>query len=846
MSLEQARWQRVCAIFESALEHPLSRRNDFVADACRDDSTLEADVAHMLSAHSHAGSFLQSAIVQTALRAGDTSAPERDQPDAAGLTGRILSHYRLQEPLGAGGMGVVYRAQDLALGRAVAIKILPQSFSSAVRGILIRESEACARLQHPAVATFFESGEIDSRAFIAMELVGGETLLARLRTGPLPVDEAVAIAHCVLDALVHAHSAGILHCDIKPANIMLTGPRAAKLLDFGLAKHLLASGPDAATREATAQAVIAGTIGYMSPEQILSEPLDVRSDVFQVGVVLYEMLTGQPAFPGASAVARLAAVLSKKPPRIEAPGVPPGLAAMVERAMSRTPDARYPNAASMLRELIAVSSGDWTHALPDTLAILDFDNLSADGRDDWIGSGIADSLGADLGRSSGLTVVPRDAVLRSRARLQAGTPESRAVELGLGLGCRWVLTGDYERMGDALRLTVRMVDVAPASVAARKELSAPMAELFAIHDRIAEFATASLSLTSVTPRTRPALSAYECYSRGQRLFKRLEKGSIDQALELFERAIELDAHCAAALSGAAGIHAMRFTYTTDPSTLARAISYAQRAIEADPGSGEAHVWLGYALWRLDRVADANAAWRRARELDASLFWGFYFGTAPAHLLGHSDDALELARRSIELEPKAAYTWYALGSLHLDLGNLSEALWSYENAGRVNALPDASPFPGVGGYIAECHRRAGRLDEARALCLESLRVIEGSDHMYRDSFRVFSLVVLGDVALDQSDPEAARAAFDQAIAHVKGRPRTLAGGWLVVRALAGLALCDRDAAPYREACSRFATRTEFDFSWLWQCEEAAARRDLHRAAEALGEPTSEPVRGPAGV
>ena len=161
MGLEQARWQRVCAIFESALEHSLSHRNDFVADACRDDSTLVADVADMLSAHAHAGTFLQSAIVQTALRAGDTIAREREQPDAAGLTGRTVSHYRLQEPLGAGGMGVVYRAQDLALGRPVAIKILSQSLPSAVRGTLLRETEACARLQHPAVATFFESGEID-------------------------------------------------------------------------------------------------------------------------------------------------------------------------------------------------------------------------------------------------------------------------------------------------------------------------------------------------------------------------------------------------------------------------------------------------------------------------------------------------------------------------------------------------------------------------------------------------------------------------------------------------------------------------------------------------------------
>jgi TolB-like protein len=740
----------------------------------------------------------------------------------------------------------VYRAHDLALGRRVAIKMLPQSFSAALRGTLLREADACARLQHPAVATYFESGEAGGLAYIAMELVDGRTLLDRLSAGPLPVDEAVAIAHCILEALVHAHSAGILHCDIKPANVVLTGRRSAKLLDFGLARHLFTSSPDALTCEVSARATIAGTVGYMSPEQVLSEPLDARSDVFQVGVALYEMLTGTPAFPGATALARLAAVVSKDPPAIAAPGVPPELAALVGRALARRPEARYPTAAAMLRDLIAIGSEDWQPNLPGTLAILDFDDHSDQGGSEWFGSGLADWLGADLIRSS-ISIVPRDAVLKSRARLSAVDAESRAVELGLSLGCRWVLTGDYQKQGDAIRITARIVEAAPGIVIASESLGGPMPELFAMHDRIARFVTTTLNLTGpMAPRTRPALSAYECYARGQRLFKKLEKGSMDQGLAFFERAVELDARCAPALTGLASVYAMRFTYTTDPSVLDRAASYAQRAIEADPGCAEAHVWLGYALWRLHRLADGDVEMRRARELDSSLFWGFYFGAALTHLLGRSEEALALSLRAVELEPKAAYTWYGLASLHLDLGNLSEALWAYERARHVNALPDASPFPDVGAYMAECHRRAGRLDEARALCLDSLERIERSDHMYRDSFRVFALIVLGAVALDQSDPTAAQAAFTQAIAHVKGRPRTLAGGWLVVRALAGLARSGNAAGSFDEARARLDSRAEFDFSWLWQCDESNARLDVDHAAKHLNALPQAPSPEPRGA
>ena len=689
MNVEHVRWRRMREVFESALEHPVSQRDSFVADACGDDPSLVAEVSDLLSAHAEAGSFLDSAVITAALNADYALDERRQRLPEIELAGQVVSHYRLDERLGAGGMGVVYRAHDLALGRPVAIKVLPTAFSPALRAALLREADACARLQHPAVATYFESGESGSMAFIAMELVEGRTLRERLKAGAIPVEQTVAIAHCLLEALVHAHSVDILHCDIKPANIIVTGPRSAKLLDFGLAKHLLASSPDGAVRDISVPEVIAGTIGYMSPEQILGEPLDARSDIFQVGTVLYEMLTGLPAFGGATALARLAAVLSKAPPPMTVPGLQTELATIAMRALSRKPDARYPTAAAMLREVVAISSRESMPVLPGTLAIPD-------------------------------------------------------------------------------------------------------------------------------------------YARGQRLFNKLEKGTMEQGLEFFERAIELDARSAPALTGLASVYAMRFTYTTDPAMLVRAVAYAQRAIDVDPMSGNAHAWLGYAMFRLHRTAEADAEWRRAREFEPSSVWGFYFGAVGAHLLGRTDEALALAARAVELEPTVASTWYGLGSLHLDLGHLREALWAYERARHVNTLPDASPFPDVGGFMAECQRRAGRLDEARALCLDSLELIEHSDHMYRDSFRLYTLVVLGVVSLDRSDSAAARAAFNQAIAHLKGRPRTLAGGWLLVRALAGLACSDCDAAPYAEARRRIAARSEFDFSWLWQCDEPHASADLARS------------------
>jgi serine/threonine protein kinase/tetratricopeptide (TPR) repeat protein len=760
------------------------------------------------------------------------------RPDAArprtSLEGRVISHYRVERLVGAGGMGVVYSARDLALGRTAALKVLPDVFTPECRERLLLEADASSRLQHPAIATFYESGDSSGTAFIAMELVSGETLRCRLQRGRVTVGEALAWTSCVLEALSHAHAAGILHRDIKPENIMVTGPLSAKLLDFGLAKHLLLE--DAANAVTTsAAAAVAGTLGYMSPEQIRNSLQDRRSDVFQVGAVLYEMLTGRPAFPGSSPAERLIAVLARDPDQIDNAEVTAPLSAVVARALARDPDRRYPSAAAFLADLRAVSAGQMIGRLPDAIAVLDFDNLSDNPLHAWIGTGVAETLASDLKRARGLEVVPRERI----SRLRAGDERSQSsgAAIGLRLGCRWVLAGSYQTVGDRLRVTMRLVETATDKTVVTHKVDGDLSELFQIQDRLASITLNALNITpseSTRSAERPSLGAYESYIRGRRLFLRLEKGSLDQARQLYEDAVRVDPAYPPALSGLAGFHAMQFTFTTDAGTLDAAAEYARRALASDPSSAEARNWLAYAYLRLGRLHDAYTEWLEAIARDQSWFFPYYFAGGLGHLIGKADEGLRLMQRAVELEPRLTFPMWGLACLHTQLGNYDEALWTFDRVavvGRANG--EASQWPGAGGYHAECLRRVGRLEAARATCLAALEEAERSDHMYRDSNRVLCLVTLGRIALQQCDRATAEAAYGQAIAHVNGRQRTLAGGSLVAQSLAGLARAQESRTPYGEARDLFEKRDRFDFAWLWFCTDDVTLLDLSRAASALG-------------
>jgi serine/threonine protein kinase/tetratricopeptide (TPR) repeat protein len=750
------------------------------------------------------------------------------------LIGQTLSHYRIEKRLGAGGMGEVFLARDLALGRMAAVKVLSTALTPETRARMLREAEAAARLQHPAIATFFEAGESDGVAFLAMEFVEGETLRDRLRRGPLPFPQALSIAGALLEALGHAHTAGVLHRDIKPENVMVTADNLARLLDFGIARLQGANGgasEESATEVALTQpGAVIGTLGYMSPEQLRGQPLDERSDLFSLGAVLFEMLEGRPAFPGATPTERIAAILGSEP-RLSGdhPGVPGEAASVLARALARDPEGRYPSAAAFLSDLRALASGELVASLPDSLAIVDLRNLSRVADDDWIGSGFAESLASDLARLGGVSLVPRQKVLQARS----GGPGSES-ELGRKLGCRWVLSGAYQRMGRRLRVTALLSDSTTGQTVFSEKLDGDLDEIFALQDRLSALVAGHLGAGGA-PEARPAprIDVYELHARGRRFFHRLEKGTLDQARELFELAAGADPSYAPALAGLAAVHAMRYPFQTDPKELETSESYARRAIAADPDLAEPRIWLGYSLTRLGRQEEALSQEVRAMELDPTSAFAPYFAAFCAAQMGQREQALPLFQRAVELDPRHGFAWLALGWTHADLGHGAEAQWCLEKAVSLENQTASGPTAGAAGYLGEYLRRAGELEKARVACLAGLDAVERSDNMYRDTFRGVCLCALGRTALAQGDVTAARAAFVQAAAHLRGRPRTLGGGQLLVQALAGLARAGDGEAPLNEALELFESRRSHNFDLMWACSDDVTLFELARGAGRVG-------------
>ncbi|MGH9399988.1 MAG: protein kinase domain-containing protein, partial [Thermoanaerobaculia bacterium] len=641
--------------------------------------------------------------------------------------GTLLGPYEILAPIGAGGMGEVYRAKDTRLGREVAIKVLPEQLArdpDLVRRFE-QEARAVAALSHPNILTLYDFGRDGDRLYAVSELLEGETLRTRLAHSPPPWAKAVEIAIAVADGLSAAHSRGIVHRDLKPENVFLTSDGRVKVLDFGLARWKPAALPRTETSAPTAAGgtepgYVMGTVGYMSPEQVRGETADLPSDIFSLGCVLYECVSGRKPFSGKTTAETMAAILRDPAPDLSAadPALPRELSRILTHCLEKEPGERFQSARDLAFALRAVqagaagprvSSGSARRAI-ESIAVLPLGNAGGDAETEYLSDGITEAIIMRLSRLSGLRVMARSSVFRYKG------PDVDPLAAGRALGVGAVVTGRVLHRGDALIVKIELVDLADDSQLWGEQYSRKIADALAIENEIATQISENLRLklsgeekqTLARPATE-STEAYRLYLQGRFYWNKRTEDGIRKAIDLFRRAIEADPAYAAAYAGLADSYAVLGFYTIVPPADAfpKAKAASARALEIDPQLAEARAPLAYATHYYDwRFEDAEAEYRRAlSERPNYAIAHLYY----ANLLtsrGRFEEALEQFEEAQQLDPLSLIVQAAKG-------------WTYYYAHRYEeAIRDESNALAMDPTFAVAHRirgmaleKLGRFDEA---------------------------------------------------------------------------------------------------------------------------------------
>jgi TolB-like protein/Flp pilus assembly protein TadD len=576
------------------------------------------------------------------------------------MIGTTLAHYRILSKLGAGGMGEVYRANDTKLGRDVALKILPADMAGDPdrRARFRREAKALAALNHPNIVTIHSIEEHDGVHFLTMELVEGRTLGDLIpEDRGLDLERFLTLALPLVGAVSAAHEGGITHRDLKPANVMVATDGRLAVLDFGIAKaHGPTPPPDAAaaTMTATQQGAVLGTTTYMSPEQLRGESIDHRSDVFSLGIILYEMATGRRPFGGAS-TAELASSILRDDPRTLGelnPDLPRSLDRIIRRCLAKEPERRFQSTIDLRNDLDELRADERAGA---SVAVLPFDDMSAEKDQDYFCEGIAEEIINALTKIRDLRVASRTASFSVRG------VTSDIGEMGRRLGVETLLEGSVRKAGDRLRVTVQLVDAARGHQLWSERFDRQMEDVFAIQDEISQAVASALEVT-LGPRgaclsVAPAdMRAYEFYLRGRQFFHRFGPQNLEFARQMFLRAIEIDPTYAPAFAGLADTVSFRhmFVEIGDEASLEatrhEALTASRKALELAPDLAEAHCAHAYALSLVERYDESETHFERAIALDPDLYQTFYLYGRVCVLQGKLEKAAEVWERAMEIRP----------------------------------------------------------------------------------------------------------------------------------------------------------------------------------------------------